>query len=106
MQLSENEIYIGVNENPNYSSIERIPNYSVNGYPSAVLDIDGQGFVAGFIKMMPPIKLSKQFLEDVTQFEINSEQAGDYMEIKGEIVLNQGKLMTVELAKYIFLFMK
>lgn len=104
-QISKNEVYIGLTEMPDYVETEIKPYYSASGYPSAVLEIDGQGFVAGFIKMMPPVKLSKQFLEDVSYFDIRAEQVGDSLEIKGEISIKEGKLMTVEMAKYVMLLL-
>lgn len=99
-QVSENEIHIGVTEKPKYTAKELKPHYSMNGYPSTILEIEGKGFIAGFIKMMPPVKLSKQFLEEVEHFNIHAEQAGDSLVIKGEISIREEKFMTVEMAKY------
>ncbi len=98
-QISENEIYIGVYENPKFTTTEFQPSYIINGDPSAVLEIEGQGFVAGFIKVLPPVKFSKQFLQDVTHFYIRTEQEGETLNIEGKIEMKEGKLMTVEMVK-------
>lgn len=98
-QLSEKEIFIGITPKPDISLTEIQPTYSLSGFPSAILEIEGRSFFASFIKMLPPVKLSKQFLQDVTHFDIRTEQEGETLKIKGEVELKEGKLMTVELVK-------
>ena len=105
-QLSENEIFVGISEKPSIKNIENKPAYIMRGIPTALLEIQGESFIAGFIQMLPQVRLSKQFFEDVTYFDIQATTEKDLMNIEGEIRLKDDQLMSVELAKYVFMFLK
>lgn len=98
-QISGKEIYIGEKVKPNYSLTTSTPVYSVSGNPSALLEIEGQGFIAGFIKVLPPVKYSKQFLNELSDFDITATQVDESLKIKGIIRVKEDRLMSVELMK-------
>ncbi|WP_107038763.1 hypothetical protein [Brumimicrobium mesophilum] len=103
-QLSSSEIYIGVN-NLTFERLNKTPQFALKGNPEAILNIQGNNFFAGFIKMLPQVKYPKTFLEDIEHFNIHSEQEGELMKIKGEIKMKEGKYISVEMAKLVMLLL-
>jgi hypothetical protein len=106
-QLSDHEIYIGVTKSPMIESKKMQILPLMRGYPSAVLDIEGRGFVAQFINVMPQVKYSKLFMENVDYFNLQTiDKNASELEIEGEIRLKKGKMMSVELVKFILMFIQ
>ncbi|WP_123776080.1 hypothetical protein [Brumimicrobium aurantiacum] len=103
-QLSPSEIHIGVN-NLAVEQLNKTPQFALKGNPDAILNIQGNNFVAGFIKMLPQVKYPKKFLEDIEHFNIHTIQEGEIMKIKGEIKMKEGKMMSIEMAKLVMLLL-
>ena len=105
-QVSGHEIYIGVSKKPKFKIIEEKSSYIMRGSPAAILEIGGNSFFGGFIMMMPQVEISKQFFNDVTYFDIRANQDKGTMNIEGEIKLKDDQLVTVELARYMMMFLR
>jgi hypothetical protein len=106
-QISEHEIYIGITEFPKIESKKTQILPLLRGYPSAALEIEGKGIIASFINIMPQVKNTKVFMENVEYFDIHTTNENtDQLKINGEIRLKEGKMMSVELVKFILMFVK
>jgi len=106
-QISDFEIYIGVTESPKFQPVKTQILPSIKGNPSVLLDIEGKGFIAQFVNVMPIVKNTKYFMGNIEYFDIHTiEENNEDLKINGEIRLKKGKMMTVELVKYLLMFMK
>lgn len=104
-QISAHEIYIGVTEFPAIESTKTQILPLMRGFPSAILEIEGKGLIAQFINVIPLVKNTKVFMKNVEYFDIHTvDEDTDSLKIDGEIRLNKGKMMSVELAKFILMF--
>ena len=106
-QISDHEIYIGVTESPDIQSVKTQILPLIRGNPSVLLEIEGKGIIAQFINVMPQVKNTKVFMQNVEYFDIHTiDGKKDDLKIDGEIRLIKGKMMTVELVKFILMFVK
>lgn len=106
-QLSKNEIYIGVSESPDIQKVQTRILPLMKGFPSAVLDIEGEGIIARIINLMPQIKNTKLFLNGLEYYDIHSDFVDDHhLKIVGEVRLEKGKMMSIGLTDFILKFLK
>jgi len=106
-QISSHEIYIGVTESPKIKSIKTQVLPLLKGNPSVLLEIEGKGLIAQLINVMPQVKNTRVFMENIEYFNIHtSDDNGANLKIDGEIRLKEGKMMTIELARFLLMFMK
>ena len=104
-QLSSNEVYFGTSPNIDMQKLEGNPLTFIRGNPSALLNIEADGFVAQIIMMLPQVKYTKQFFENVDCLDIHTENISEKkINIIGEMRLKKGKMMSVEMVKYLLLF--
>lgn len=104
-QLSKNEIYVGVTESPEIQKLNMRVLPLTKGFPSTVLDIEGEGIIVRIINLMPQVKNSKLFLKGVEYYDIHSEYIDDqYLQIKGDIRLGKNEMMSIGLAEFILKF--
>lgn len=105
-QLSDNEIYFGVSKSPEIHKEKTRILPLTRGFPSAILDIEGEGILARIINLMPQIKNSKLFLKGVDYYDIHSNFVDDHhLKIVGEVRLKKGKMMSIGLAEFILKFL-
>lgn len=99
-QLSENEIYIGNSIYPDYKKKIKTPNSWIKGRPEVLLSLEGESLIGNLLHASPQIRGAKSFFREVKSFEVNFfEINAEESEIKGEIVLERGKMMSIELLK-------
>lgn len=104
-QLAKNEIYFGVSKSPVIRNVKKRIVPLTKGFPSAVLDIEGDGIIAKIINLMPQIKNTKLFLKNVEYYDIHSEFVDNHhLDIVGEVRLKKGEMMSIGLAEFIAKF--
>lgn len=106
-QISAHEIYIGVTEFPNIQTVKTKMLPFIKGNPSVLLEIEGKGIIAQFVNVMPMVKNTRTFMENIDYFDIHTlDKNADELIVDGEIRLKEDKMMSVELVKFILMFMK
>jgi hypothetical protein len=104
-QLSDNELFIGINPNAQIEKLTDNRFFLMAGNAASLFTIEGKGFVAQFAQLTPEVKNSKHFLNSVEQFEVFAvadEENG--VNIEGRMRFPNGKLASIEFLKYIIRF--
>jgi len=105
-QISDHEIFIGVTESPEIELRQTQILPFIKGNPSVVLEVEGKGIIAQIFNVMPQVKYTKLFMENISYFDIHTFNGeADDLIIEGEVKLKDGKMMTVELVKFALMFM-
>ena len=105
-QISDHEIFIGVTESPEIELRQTQILPFMKGNPSVVLEVEGEGIIAQIFNVMPQVKYTKLFMENISYFDIHTiDGKDDDLIIEGEVKLKDGKMMTVELVKFALMFM-
>jgi hypothetical protein len=103
--LSENELFIGVNE---FIAIEQRMDerfFLLAGNAAALFTIEGKGFVAQMAQLIPEVKNSKHFLNTLEKFEIcATTSTNEKLIIEGVMSFPTDKQASLEFLKYIMRF--
>lgn len=104
-QVSDNEVYIGVNENPTIY-IEPDPHFfQLSGNLSSLFTIEGTGIIAQIAQLMPEVQNSKKFFSSVEEFDIHAFlDENDEIVINGTMTFPKGKMASLEFFKYLIRF--
>ncbi|MBW7867790.1 MAG: hypothetical protein H3C31_05635 [Brumimicrobium sp.] len=100
-QLSNTEVYIGVTQAPQIKQEEVQRLFKIQGEPSVILNIEGKGLIARFINIIPQVKSSKTFLNQVEDLDFEAKPNHETISFKGKLTLKDHKLMTIEMLKLI-----
>ncbi len=99
-QLSPKEVVIGISKSPVLSQVNEPPLPLMRGNPEATLNIQGEGIIAQFAKMFPPVKYSRKFFHDLSYFEFHTKEVGDnQLKITGEMRFPEEKKVSLEILK-------
>lgn len=101
-QSSPNEIYIG--NTPLFGETKEAvrTTFSISGQPAVLMSLDGDGFVAKMIHVLPPVRSAQKFLNDISVFHFETkEQENGKQIIEGELKLSDQKAISIELLKFI-----
>ncbi len=99
-QLSPKEVVVGISKNPVLSQVNEPPLPLLRGNPEALLNIQGEGIIAQFAKMFPPVKYSRKFFHDLSYFEFHTREIGENkLKITGEMRFPKKKKVSLEILK-------
>lgn len=104
-QISANEIYIGIHENP-VILFESNPNFfQLSGNLASLFAIEGTGLIAQIAQLMPEVQNSKRFFGDVKEFDIKAFLSeDDKVIIKGTMTFPKDKMASLEFFNYLIRF--
>src|SRR5690554_7708983 len=66
IQISDHEIFIGVTESPEIELRQTQILPFIKGNPSVVLEVEGKGIIAQIFNVMPQVKYTKLFMENIS----------------------------------------
>lgn len=99
-QRSPYEVVIGISEKPALSQVSEPPLPLMRGNPEATLNIEGEGIIAQFAKMFPPVKYSRKFFHDLSYFEFHTKaMSEERLKISGEMRFPEEKKVSLEVLK-------
>lgn len=104
-QLSSNEIYIGIHENP--SIVYKIDRnfFELSGNLSSLFTIEGTGLIAQIAQLMPEVQNSKKFFGSTEQFDIHAYvDENDDIVIDGVMIFPKDKMASLEFFNYLIRF--
>ncbi len=104
-KLSENELYIGRNDNPIFyqKTISNI--VYANGNPSVLLNLSGNSFFAQLAQVLPPVQNTRQFLDSFEKFIWTSEvEENGKVKINGHIEFREKSAASMEIIRFLTKF--
>lgn len=105
-KISEKELYIGRNPEPQFIRNKAKNNFQVQGDLSTILNIEGSGIIAKVTKLLPQVQHTKQLFKKLEKFEILSEESGDenVVKINGIMQFSDEETASIEIIKYLLKF--
>lgn len=104
-QVSSNEIYIGIHDNPTIH-LEPDPYFfQLSGNLSSLFTIEGTGIIAQVAQLIPEVQNSKKFFGSVEEFDIHAQtDVNDEILIDGSMTFPKDKMASLEFFKYLIRF--
>lgn len=104
-QIDSNEIFVGLNKNPDFHEKKGEVLFSITGFPASALNIKGSGIIARIAQLVPPVQHSKQLFNNLDHFELTtSALPNDSLKISGSMVFPEEKTASIELLKFLLKF--
>lgn len=103
-QLNDYELFIGMHE-VEFTVREESPTLLIQGDPSVLLNIEGDGIIAQVAKLMPQVQHSRKLFSDMETFKIASKEfRSDSIQVNGRIEFPKEKTASIEIIKYLMKF--
>ncbi|SFT41217.1 hypothetical protein SAMN05216474_0417 [Lishizhenia tianjinensis] len=105
LHLSANELYIGMDENPEIISTPKPKEFELKGDIKDLLTVDTDPFMLGILNNFPLYKNSRTLLDNVEHFEICAHEVeNNQLRIEGELRFKNQQEASVQLVKYLLSF--
>jgi hypothetical protein len=103
-QLNDYELFVGIHD-VEFATKEESPTILIQGDPSVLLNIEGDGIIAQVAKLMPQVQHSRKLFSDMESFKIESkEYRSDSIQVNGMIAFPGDKTASIEIIKYLLKF--
>jgi len=103
--LNEKEVYIGKTQHPKLVYYTPENYISIHGDLSAILLLEGDGFMAQVANALPPVKNARTFLNSIQNFYLSTlfEESGD-VQLESQFIFEQNKTASLEVMKFLMRF--
>lgn len=106
-QLSNKDVFIGVTPNPEIYVEENAPIFYIKGEPEAILNINGNGWIADIARAIPQIRNSNSFFKEIEQFEIEAREGNNLdVTVQGKIAFAKNEQATLKIIDFFLSFVK
>lgn len=103
--LNETELYIGKTQFPKLVYYTPENYISVHGDLSAILLLEGNGFMAQVANALPPVKNARNFLNSIQEFYLSTQfkKSGD-VRLESQLIFDKNKTASLEIMKFLMRF--
>ncbi|MDX1445536.1 hypothetical protein [Lishizhenia sp.] len=107
LHLNAHEIYVGINENPSFTTLNKPKEFELKGDIKDLLTVDTDPFMLGILNNFPLYRNSRTLLERVEHFEVCAHEVGNnQLTIEGEMRFKDKQEASLELVKYLLSFIR